>query len=78
MQQIISLIKKVRENKEISKGQLALKTGIDRAYLSKIESGKVSPGSEIIEKIFDALGIDINQPLPSGVREVPVVGVVSA
>jgi len=48
------LIKKYREEKSISKGRLSELTGIDRAYLSRIESGKISAGTEIVEKIFDA------------------------
>jgi SOS-response transcriptional repressor LexA len=71
-------IKDLRAQKGISQGKLSELTGIRQNYLSQIESGKISVGIDLIEKIFSALGFSLDSPLPSGVREVPVVGTVSA
>lgn len=50
-------IKRVREQKKMSQGDICRATGFDRAYISNIESGKGNPTLITIEKIASALGV---------------------
>lgn len=49
-------MKKLREAKNMSQGDIHRATGIDRAYISNLEAGKQNPTLETIAKIADALG----------------------
>ena len=44
--------------RKLSQNELAFAAGISRAGLSKIETGKVSPNIDTLEKIANALNID--------------------
>ena len=57
---LISIIKKQREKKGLSRTQLAHAAGLSPAAISLIESGKKSPTLTTLEKISSALEI----PLP--------------
>lgn len=53
----------------LSQKQLAERTHIDQADISKIESGKANPSLNTIERIFNALGKTLDftvSPLPDG------------
>lgn len=39
--------------------QLADKSGLDRTYISRVESGAISVGMEVLNKIADALGCEV-------------------
>lgn len=52
-------IKAIRENKQLSKNQLAKLAGISQSYISDLEAGKKNPTIEVLEKICEALGITI-------------------
>jgi len=39
--------------------QLADKSGLDRTYISRVESGSISVGMEVLNKIADALGCEV-------------------
>jgi len=54
-----SLIKRLRKQKKISQEELAYSI-MDRATLSKIESGKVMPNKKNIEALFERLGYNPN------------------
>lgn len=56
-----SLIKRLRQQKDMTQEQLAEYAGIDRATLSKIENGKATANSSTLHAIFQKLGVD-----PSG------------
>ena len=56
-------IKRVREQKKMSQGDICRATGFDRAYMSNIEAGKGNPTLVTIEKISDALGVSMSQLL---------------
>lgn len=56
-------IKRVREQKKMSQGDVCRATGFDRAYMSNIESGKGNPTLTTIEKIAEALGVSMGQLL---------------
>lgn len=53
-------IKFEREKRGISQEGLALEAGMSRSAIWKIESGKVSPTLETLEKIAKALDMDFN------------------
>ena len=50
-------MKKLREAKGLSQGDVHRATGIDRAYISNLEAGKQNPTLETIGKIAEALGV---------------------
>ena len=50
-----------REKTGLSQQTLAQKVGISRQYLSKIEKDKANPSYNIVLKISNVLGQDVNQ-----------------
>lgn len=52
-------IKLFRTNKGLSQKEVAMSIGIDQAQYSRIESGKVEPTVSSLEKIADALGVEV-------------------
>ena len=50
-------IKRIREQKEMSQGDICRALGFDRAQMSNIEAGKGNPTLSTIEKIAQALGV---------------------
>ncbi len=52
-------IKFFRTNKGLSQKEVAVSIGIDQAQYSRIESGKVEPTLSSIEKIAEALNIEV-------------------
>lgn len=56
-------MKKLREAKGLSQGDIHRATGIDRAYISNLEAGKQNPTLETIAKISEALGISSSELL---------------
>ncbi len=55
------LIWKVRREKHVSMEELAEKTGIGRSTLYNYENGLFSPTIDALEKIADALGVQIEE-----------------
>lgn len=55
------LIWKVRREKHVSVEELAEKTGIGRSTLYNYENGIFSPTIDALEKIADALGVQIEK-----------------
>jgi len=53
-------MKKIREAKEMSQGDIYRATKIERAYISNLEAGKQNPTLETIEKIANALKVKPN------------------
>jgi len=50
-------IKRIRERKKMSQGDICRALGFDRAQISNIEAGKGNPTLSTIEKIAQALGV---------------------
>ena len=50
-------IKRIREQKKMSQGDICRALGFDRAQMSNIEAGKGNPTLSTIEKIAQALGV---------------------
>ena len=56
-------LRKLRLKKNFSQGDLAKKLGVDRAYISNIENGRMNPTLSTLEKISKALGISSSELL---------------
>ena len=57
--ELIRTIVKVRVDKNITQKELSIKTGINQADISKIETGIRKPTLKILEKIANALDMAI-------------------
>lgn len=55
MNELNNKIGEVRKSKGISQTDLAIKVGVDRTHLNKVENGKVRPSTTLLEKIAEAL-----------------------
>ncbi len=56
-------LRKLRLKKNLSQGDLATTLGVDRAYISNIENGRMNPTLSTLEKISGALGISSSELL---------------
>ena len=56
-------MRKIRARKKMSQGDICRALGVDRAYISTIESGKQNPTLATIEKIAQALGVSVDELL---------------
>lgn len=56
-------IKRIREQKKMSQGDICRALGFDRAYMSNIEAGKGNPTLVTIEKIAEALNVSTSELL---------------
>lgn len=54
-------MKKIRARKGMSQGDICRALGVDRAFISTIESGKQNPTLATIEKIAQALGVSVDE-----------------
>jgi len=54
-------LKRVRQEKKMTQGDIVRATGIDRAYVSSLESGKQNPTLTTIDKIAKALGVSAQE-----------------
>ena len=53
-------IARQRKHLRMSQEELAEKTGLARVNISRIENGRYSPGLDILAKIADALGCELD------------------
>ncbi len=58
------LIRKERQKKKISQEHLALRCGIDRSYMGRIERGQVNVTVEKLYLIASILDIEVKKLLP--------------
>ena len=56
-------MKKVRAKKKLSQGALARLLGVDKGYISNIESGKKNPTLATIQRLTNALGVSADELL---------------
>jgi transcriptional regulator with XRE-family HTH domain len=54
-------IRQLRESRGLSQCQLQSRSKVSRSYLSRIESGQMTPGLGTVEKISDALGVGLSR-----------------
>jgi len=56
-------MKKIRARQHMSQGDICRELGVDRAYISTIESGKQNPTLSTIERIAKALDVSVDELL---------------
>jgi len=56
-------LRKLRLEKKMSQSDLATALGVDGAYISNIENGRMNPTLSTLEKIAGALGISSSELL---------------
>ena len=56
-------MKRIREQKQMSQGDICRAENFDRAFISNIESGKGNPTLSTIEKIAKALNVGSDELL---------------
>ena len=56
-------IRRIRLAKDMTQGDLCRKLGLDRAYMSNVESGKKNPTLSTIERIAKGLGVSMDELL---------------
>lgn len=54
-------MRRLREAKTMTQGDIFRATRIERAYISNLEAGKQNPTLETIEKIAQALGVEVSE-----------------
>ena len=57
VKQFAANMKRIREDKKMSQGDIFRATKIERAYISNLEAGRQNPTLETIEKIANALNV---------------------
>ena len=56
-------MKKIRLAKQMSQGDICRKLGVDRSYISNVESGNKNPTLSTITKLAKALNVSVNELL---------------
>ena len=54
-------IRQLRESRTMTQSQLQARSRVSRSYLSRIESGQMTPSLGTLEKISEALGVGLNR-----------------
>jgi transcriptional regulator with XRE-family HTH domain len=54
-------IRQLRESRSMTQSQLQARSQVSRSYLSRIESGQMTPSLGTLEKISEALGVGLNR-----------------
>ena len=54
-------LKKLREDKSLSQGDIEKRTGLLRCYISRVENGHTVPSLETLERLAAALEIPLHQ-----------------
>lgn len=54
-------IRQLRESRGMTQSQLQARSKVSRSYLSRIESGQMTPSLGTLEKISEALGVGLNR-----------------
>lgn len=56
-------MKKIRLAKQMSQGDICRKLGVDRSYISNVESGNKNPTLSTITKLAKVLGVSVSELL---------------
>ena len=54
-------LRKIRREKDITQEQLAEAIGVTGEFISNLERGKSAPSFETVEKLSEALGVDVEE-----------------
>src|SRR5262245_12299806 len=58
-------VKKIREERHLTLGELAAKTGLSPSYLAEIQAGKKYPKAEKVVALAEALGVGYDELISS-------------
>jgi transcriptional regulator with XRE-family HTH domain len=58
---IADRLRAIREQKDLSQGDIEERTGLRRCYVSRVENGHTIPSIETLEKLARALGVPMYQ-----------------
>jgi transcriptional regulator with XRE-family HTH domain len=59
-----TVIRKLREEREMSQLELAKKSGVAQGYISSLEAGeKKNPGIDVLKRLARALGVPVTELL---------------
>ena len=61
-------IRELREQKEMSQGEIQKRTGLLRCHISRVENGRTVPGIETLEKMARALDVPLYRLFYDGER----------
>jgi transcriptional regulator with XRE-family HTH domain len=65
-------LRRLRSKRELSQGELAMKAGTERTYVSRLEQGRKNPTVELLAALAQALNADIVElfkPAPKRAKE---------
>ena len=65
-------LRKLRENKDFSQGDIEKRTGLLRCYISRVENGHTVPSLETLERLASALEIPLYQMFYEGDEPPPL------
>lgn len=65
-------LRKLREDKKLSQGDIEERTGLLRCYISRVENGHTIPSIETLERISSALEIPLYQLFYEGDEAPPL------
>jgi transcriptional regulator with XRE-family HTH domain len=65
-------LKKLREDKNLSQGDIEKRTGLLRCYISRVENGHTVPSIETLERLAGALEIPLYQLFYEGEEPPPL------
>lgn len=68
-------IKKLRFEKKWSQDKLAEKVGVGRQYISRYETGKISPNAENLQKLAEVFGVSIDYLLSNETKNLASIGI---
>lgn len=57
-------LRKLREAKDMTQEELAVKSGLHRTYISMLERGERSAALDSLEKIARSLGVSMQELIP--------------
>jgi transcriptional regulator with XRE-family HTH domain len=64
-------LRQLREDKNLSQGDIEKRTGLLRCYISRVENGHTVPAVETLEKFARALEVPVYQLFYEGSEELP-------
>src|SRR5277367_1090541 len=65
-------LRELRESRNLSQGDIEVRTGLLRCYTSRVENGHTVPSVETIAKYATALGIPLHAFFPNEANAPPV------
>jgi transcriptional regulator with XRE-family HTH domain len=65
-------LRKLREDKDFSQGDIEKRTGLLRCYISRVENGHTIPSLETLERLASALEIPLYQLFYEGEGQPPL------